>query len=380
MAAALGETSISDVIASYTERQVQMAFAEAGAVFYGQWNGDEISGVMVQGGVPYAFSLTADTPQHGDLPNGRFSGSIPQAGLDIAVEFGTTPMGELTASLDIPAQGVQSVALSDVAYTKSKPVGELVDSRVFAPGGSHNSYTADHAWGDALLRIIVGVEVETGEVTSLQVYPAIPLPPNADAPEAKVTYRLPFDGTWWVFWGGESELRNYHAATPSQRYAYDLVIWKDGATWHGDGRSVEDYWAWGQPVLAPADGVVVDAVRTAEDLPPNAPVSERSTLRNPGGNYVVLQTAESEYVILAHMQQDSVRVQVGDEVRSGDVIGLVGNSGNSSEPHLHIHVQDTPDLLDVRAQGIPLPFDAMVVDGEVRHGVIPEQGSFVAPE
>jgi murein DD-endopeptidase MepM/ murein hydrolase activator NlpD len=126
--------------------------------------------------------------------------------------------------------------------------------------------------------------------------------------------------------------------------------------------------------------VVVDSVRTAEDLPPNAPISERSTLRNPAGNYIVIQTADDEYVIVAHMQQGSVRVQTGDEVHTGDVLGLVGNSGNSSEPHLHIHLQTTPDLLDFQAQGIPLRFDAVVVDGQVRNEVIPEQGSFVAPE
>ncbi len=378
MATALEQVRVEDILASYTSDQVQMVFAEAGAVFFGQWDGERIDGVMVQGGVPYPFSLVAAGSQGGDLPTGDWSGTIQQAQLDIGVSFGTGDRGELTAALDIPAQGVEDHPLADVAYLPERSLGDLVDERVFVPGGINTSYTADYAWGDALLRIAAGVDIDSGLVTSLQVYPALPLADAGDVPASETTWRTPFAGTWWVFWGGESELHNYHAATPSQRYAYDLVIWKDGATWSGDGSRNEDYWAWGQPVLAPADGTVIVAVNDAEDLPPNAPLAERSASGNPGGNHVVIQTADNEYVFVAHMQEGSVRVRPGDDVRAGDMLGLTGNSGNSSEPHIHIHIQDTPDMLDFQATGIPLRFASAIVDGELQADVIAQQGSFIA--
>ncbi len=145
-----------------------------------------------------------------------------------------------------------------------------------------------------------------------------------------------------------------------------------------DGASNEDYWIWGQQVLAPADGEVVMAVNDEPDLPPNTSLAERSRNPNPGGNHVVLQTSEDEYVMLAHMQKGAVQVAVGDQGRVGEPVGLVGNSGNSSEPHLHIHAQNTPNLLDYEANGIPLRFDRILVDGELLDNAFPHQGSFIA--
>lgn len=377
----IGSVSIADVVDSYTTRQVQMVFAEAGAYFFGQWNESKISGVMSQGGVPLEFTLEADETQDGDLPTGTWTGTISQAQLDISVQFSTDASGNLAAMLDIPAQNVTDVALSEVQYVPERPVGEQVDLRVFAPGAPNDGYTVDFAWGDHLLRIAVGVDVDAELANAVQIIPTILIPPAASgAPESNTTYQVPFGDTWWVFWGGETELHNYHAATPSQRYAYDLVIWKDGATYSGDGVENEDFWAWGQPVLSPANGTVVGVVNDQPDLAPNTSLGDRNAAENPAGNHVVLEVAENEYVFIAHMQQGSVQVQVGDEVQSGDRLGLTGNSGNSSEPHIHIHVQATPDLLDYQASGIPLEFANATVDGELEQDVIPEQGSFIAPE
>ena len=66
---------------------------------------------------------------------------------------------------------------------------------------------------------------------------------------------------------------------------------------------------------------------------------------------------------LAHMQRNSVRVAVGDVVKPGDVLGLVGNSGNTSEPHLHIHVQNVADFFDPNAVGLPLEFENYLANG-----------------
>jgi hypothetical protein len=378
MVAALEAASISDVTATYTTDQVQMSFAEANAHFFGQVQDDIIQGVMMQGG-PIPFTLQATEPQSGNGPTGRWDGVLSGIGLEISVVFDGDEGGNLTAALDIPAQNVTEQPLSNVSFTADRPIGDLIEDRAFAPGGINNGYSADHGWGDALMRISVGVDIESGTVTGLQLLPAMLLPDDPAAGQVSETsYRLPFDGTWWTFWGGESELQNYHTVSPSQRHAYDFVIWNDGATFSGDGTRNEDYWAWGQAVLAPAGGTVVAIVNDEPDLPPNAPLEQRAQVGNPGGNHVAIETGDDEYVFIAHMQEGTVEVEAGDEVQAGDLLGLTGNSGNSSEPHIHIHAQDSPDLVDPTATGLPIRFASAVVDGDPVEDAMPVQGSFVA--
>lgn len=135
--------------------------------------------------------------------------------------------------------------------------------------------------------------------------------------------------------------------------------------------------------IAPAENPVLAATPNVRpETPPVASpaMSERGSSRNPGGNLAVIETAEDEYIFIAHIQQGSVQVEVGDEVRAGELLGLTGNSGNSSEPHLHIHIQETADILDFQVAGIPLHFGSVVVDGEPRENVSPVQGDFIAPE
>lgn len=374
-------STIPDVIASYTTNQLQMVFAEEQIHFFGQWNDSEISGLVVFGPVSGgpAFSLTAEEPQDGELPSGRFSGAIQPEETELSIVFGTDADGNLTAALDFPAFGVEGHELSQVAYLPERPIGEMVGESVLAHGGVNNSHRADFTWGDHLLRVSAGIDVDAGQVNALQILPAIPTPLAApNAPEAQASYHLPFEGLWWVFWGGETELLNYHAATSSQRHAYDLVIWKDGATYRGDGARNEDYWAWRQPVYAPASGTVVSVENDLADIEPNLPPGERGAGATPAGNHVVIEAAENEYVFIAHLQRGSVRPEVGDTVSTGDLIGLTGNSGNTSEPHLHIHVQDSPEVLDIESNGIPLAFASAVVDGEPVEDATLVQGSFVA--
>ena len=117
-----------------------------------------------------------------------------------------------------------------------------------------------------------------------------------------------------------------------------------------------------------ADGVVATVV----DMFPDQPIGSVD-VRHPAGNHVALRIGEDRFVVFGHMQSASVRVSVGDQVRRGDVIGLVGNSGNSDEPHLHIQAQNNATF-DVFAPPAnlttyPLLFDDMVVrrNGAVQH-------------
>lgn len=377
------DATIADIIDGYTTSQVQMVLPEEHAYFFGQWSDSGIQGFVIfgEGDSAIPFELQAEIPQDGGLPSGRFNGALQQDQSELSVDFSANDDGNLGATLNFPALGIEGAKLSEVAFLEERPIGEMVDDSVIAHGDANMVHRADFAWGDHLIRVSVGVDPDTQQANAVQVLPAIPTPPAApDAPQARATYHLPFEGLWWVYWGGDTQLRNYHAEFPSQRYACDLVVWKDGTTFRGDGTSNEDYWAWGQPVYAPASGTVVNVENGLPDIEPNLPPGERNPSHNPAGNHVVIETAEDEYVFVAHMQQGSVQVAVGDQVSAGDPIGLTGNSGNTSEPHIHIHVQDTPDVYDLEANGIPLVFASAVVDGEPQTDAAPVQGNFVSPE
>ena len=197
--------------------------------------------------------------------------------------------------------------------------------------------------------------------------PAVELP-------ALPAMRLPFEGRWWVYWGGETVGQNYHAANAEQRHAVDLVIWQDGSTFRSDGATNEDYYAWGQPVLAPIDATVVEIVDGFDANPPGQLPENPS---NAFGNHVVLQVGNNAFLYLAHLQDGSISVSQGDRVTAGSPVGLVGNSGNSSEPHLHMHAQNYGTLRAL-AVGLPLTFANVLVDDELVEIASLRQGTFVA--
>lgn len=145
----------------------------------------------------------------------------------------------------------------------------------------------------------------------------------------------------------------------AQRFAIDWEkLGGDGRLFAGDRKQVASYHIYGQPILAVSDGTIVDMRADLADqvpgaLPDGLPIGEAD------GNFAVLDIGGGAFVLYAHMQPGSVRVRTGDRVRRGDVIGAVGNTGNSSEPHLHLHVMDGPSPL--LANGLPYVFEAATV-------------------
>jgi murein DD-endopeptidase MepM/ murein hydrolase activator NlpD len=84
---------------------------------------------------------------------------------------------------------------------------------------------------------------------------------------------------------------------------------------------------------------------------------------NPAGNHVVLDHGNGEFSLLAHLQKGSLRVKAGDTVKAGQPLGLCGNSGNTSEPHLHIHLQTGPEFPGA-TEGLPMAFTDFLADGK----------------
>jgi hypothetical protein len=155
--------------------------------------------------------------------------------------------------------------------------------------------------------------------------------------------------------------------THAQRFAIDFAQLNETGddVLTGDPQRNESYEIYGEQVLAAGDGTVV-ATRT--DMADNAPGAEPpfTAWDAVAGNRVIEDLGHGRYALYAHLQPGSVRPRVGDRVRRGDVLGLVGNTGNSDAPHLHFHVMDGPGgASGLEANGLPYVFDRFELIGNI---------------
>jgi murein DD-endopeptidase MepM/ murein hydrolase activator NlpD len=214
-----------------------------------------------------------------------------------------------------------------------------------------------------------------GTILGLLIRPA-PQP----APTRFLGYRtmtplhLPFTRQWFVFWGGRSVIKNYHASSPDQRFACDFVQERAGRSFEGDPSENESYLCFGKQILAPSAGLVVEAVDGMVDNTPGQMNADQ-----PLGNHIVLDHGTGEFSFLAHLKNGTVAFHPGQTVAPGETLGACGNSGRSSEPHLHFHLQTTPRFQD--GEGLPTQFlDYFTGDEHTPRGE-PERGQRIrAPE
>ena len=171
-----------------------------------------------------------------------------------------------------------------------------------------------------------------------------------------------------VAWGGATADVNYHVFLPDQRWAYDLVVTRAGRTFRTDGGALDDYHAYGLPVYAPAAGVVF----AAHDGEPEVAIGATRWGLAGLGNHVGIEVAPREYLFIGHLQPGSVAVSTGDRVTAGQLLGRVGNSGNSSEPHVHLHLQDS--TRPYFGEGIPFHFHGYRQEGRFVARGMPEGG------
>jgi murein DD-endopeptidase MepM/ murein hydrolase activator NlpD len=182
------------------------------------------------------------------------------------------------------------------------------------------------------------------KISGLSVTPpgSGPAADSAAVPRSRTPMQLPFQGEWYVFGGGDNEKVNNHISARGQRRAADIIIKGADDLSHKDtGRRNEDYFVYGKQILAAAPGTVVTAI---DGVPDNEPGSMNPLCAV--GNCLIIDQGSNEYAVYAHLKPGSLRVHRGDKVRKGQVLALCGNSGNSSEPHLHFHLQDNAILQD----------------------------------
>jgi len=303
---------------------------------------------------------------------GRAVAELVRARDGAALEQKFTP--EMAAA--VPLDSLQK--LLDETITADSPLGARVkETSDTSHGFAH--YEAEHAWRQGQdLAIIVDFAKGDGKIAGLRLKTVPAGEPGPDpygGYRMKAHLRLPFEPgtTWFVVWGGDTRAQNYHVDYPDQRHAFDILVKQVGSSHAGDGTHLTDYYAYGKRLLSPAAGTVVEVENGLPDNPIGVTDPNHAT-----GNHVLLDLGHGEYLLMAHMQPGSIRVKAGDHVKSGQWIGLCGNSGNTSEPHLHIHVQDKPGVLKPGVYGLPATFYGYIDNGQPVTKGAPVRGDEIA--
>jgi murein DD-endopeptidase MepM/ murein hydrolase activator NlpD len=160
----------------------------------------------------------------------------------------------------------------------------------------------------------------------------------------------------------------------AQRFAIDWMLLNPDARFSRDnGKNVKDYASYGAKVIAVADGTVVETLATLDDqVPGTLPDPKTITLANIDGNHIVLDIGHGKYAFYAHLQKNSLLVAKGDHVKRGQVLALLGNTGNTSAPHLHFHLMDGPSVLG--SSGLPYVIDHFALAGQLSSAQIDATG------
>ncbi|HWM37762.1 MAG TPA: peptidoglycan DD-metalloendopeptidase family protein [Streptomyces sp.] len=220
-------------------------------------------------------------------------------------------------------------------------------------------------------------------------------PPGDQTP---VPALMPMTGRWMALNGPGTKIPS-HTHSHAQTYAIDLKY--EPAQGDSDAPRTPPFrWVWplvrrpqgypsfGMPILSPADGVVVATADNQRDhltrtsLPGLAYLFLEGFVRDMGwpchllGNHIVLDIGDGVHAVFAHLQRGSLRVAVGDKVTAGQQLAECGNSGNSSEPHLHFQLMDGPDVMTAHG----LPFEWHYRDDEgTDHTGVPEDSTHFEP-
>jgi hypothetical protein len=194
---------------------------------------------------------------------------------------------------------------------------------------------------------------------------SIEIPEMPVSPDAPFVIESPLRGDHWMAVNGPSNTSVHRRAVLvvggqpyiGQRYAIDWVqVDAHGATYHGDQSDNRSYYCYDQPIHAVADGKIVDV---HDGVPLNVPnsgkIATQITWESLPGNHIVEDLGGGHFAAYAHLIPGSIRVKMGDQVHAGEVIAHLGNTGNSSEPHLHFQLCDAPSF--IKSQGLPFAID-----------------------
>ena len=217
-------------------------------------------------------------------------------------------------------------------------------------------------------------------------------PPEVDAPEVAINHQPaivigpPLKGDGWLA-GAACCKPNIHRderiaidgvrIETAETFALDLVKVRHDRIFDGDGKKVEQYYGFGENVLAVADGTVVSVHDGMSDQTPFVLITPKSK-SDYGGNNVMLEIAPNVFAWYAHLRQGSIAVKVGDAVKAGAPIGKLGNTGPSEGPHLHLGLLDKPD--SIAGRSLPFVFDSFTLVGAVDFNSSREDKLVILPD
>jgi len=285
----------------------------------------------------------------------------------------TVPLPVKVTSVEVDGDGRRIVVLAgDALQAAMSPLGSETGTTTELPAS-----TVGIVWLDLSFESKRHIPTRVSHRLTVDVGPGLPVGPtitDTGAPaevssQQAAAIAPPLLGGRWVAVGGPAgphrralQAVNGHLHL-SQRFAVDFAALLDGEgrTHSGDADQNSSYFNYGQPVLAVGAGTVVSAVDGLPDQIPNqnAPVP----LADAGGNEVILKLDSGMYVGYGHLKPGSLRVKPGQHVHPGDVVGQLGNSGNSTGPHLHLQLMTDPSFLD--ADGLPFVMSGFRFDGSV---------------
>ena len=184
--------------------------------------------------------------------------------------------------------------------------------------------------------------------------------PSVDNFKSEISYCLPFKEKWVAINGCFRQEYSHSWDIPTQRYAYDFIILdNNNKSFNGNFDDVKDYYCYDKEILSPANGIVVKISNNSKDSLILKKGKFISKSKHIAGNYLVVKHNENEYSTLAHLKKDSINVKVGDPVSKGQVIAKCGNTGNSTEPHLHFQLQTSKSFYN--SAGLPIKFENIAI-------------------
>jgi Peptidase family M23 len=265
-----------------------------------------------------------------------------------ALAAATQTLFARTETAVIPASAAVSVDVDLILQPDTAP--EQVKHRI--------AYTLA---ADSQLALMIGSLQVDGPEVAINRQPAIVIKP-------------PLTGNGWLATSGcckPNVHRDLRIAIDGRRietgetFAIDWARVKNDKIYDGDGKQVEQHYAFGEGVLAVADGTIVS---THDGMPDETPLQAMipQAKEDYGGNHVMLEIAPNVFALYAHLHPGSLTVKVGDAVKAGAPLGKVGNTGPSNGPHLHFGLSDKPDFFAGRS--LPFVFDSFTSVGAIDFG------------
>ena len=192
--------------------------------------------------------------------------------------------------------------------------------------------------------------------------------PSKENYACKESYILPFTGKWTVVNGGVDQELSHSWGSYPQRYAYDFIILDDEGNYsEGDKSSLQSYFCYGKDIVAPADGEVVKVRNHHKDSRTDGE-NVYCDAADIAGNHVIIKHNKNEYSAIGHIMPNSITVNIGDFVKQGQIIAKCGNSGNTSQPHIHFQLQNGKNFFT--SAGLPIMFDGINAWQKMNYGLL----------